>query len=105
MALVACEVCRRIFINSAQGETVCPDCVARLQELYPSVRNFLRDNEKTPFTVHELSKILNIEAKNIEGLIALGLIGVSESHRKEKIQKHGYQKKEEKKKKGDSKKT
>lgn len=79
MALVSCRMCKRVFINSPEGETTCSECMAKLHELYPIVRNFLRNNEKTLFTAYDISKLLNIDVRNIEGLVALGLISLSGS--------------------------
>lgn len=79
MALVTCRMCKRVFINSPEEETTCAECMAKLQELYPIVRNFLRDNEKTSFTAYDISKMLNIDIRNIEGLVALGLIALAGS--------------------------
>ena len=93
MALVECGVCKRFFINTAEGETTCPECMAKLYELYPVVRNYLRDNEKTIFTIYELSKALNIEVKYIEGLIALGLIEILGSPHSKKNREHEHKKK------------
>ena len=74
MALIVCRSCKRAFISSPQEEDVCPDCTARLRELYPIVRNFLRDHEKEAYTAHDVSRLLDIDIQSVEGLVALGLI-------------------------------
>jgi hypothetical protein len=73
MGLVVCKTCARAFI-SAQDEELCPECTARLNELYPVVRNFLRNHEEKLYTASEVSMILGIDLKDVEGLVALGLI-------------------------------
>jgi hypothetical protein len=45
-----------------------------LNELYPLVRNFLRNHEKNLYTAQEVSKILGIDMRDVEGLVTLGLI-------------------------------
>lgn len=74
MALEICKICKRAFINGPQGESTCPECSAELKEIYPIVRNFLRDNEKSLYTAYDVSRILNIDLKGIEGLVTMGLI-------------------------------
>ena len=79
MALVVCKMCKRAFINEAQGKEICPDCVERLNELYPVVRNFLRNHDRKIFTIREVSQILNIDIRDVEGLVTIGLINSSQS--------------------------
>jgi hypothetical protein len=74
VALVVCRMCRRAFTN-AQGEEVCPDCTARLNTLYPTVRNFLRNHENESYTLYEVSRLLGLDIKDVEGLVFLDLIG------------------------------
>lgn len=87
MALVVCKVCKRAFINGPEGEDACPECTSELQKIYPVVRNFLRDNEKSSFTAYEVSKILGIDIKSIEGLVSLGLIDNSNGTRPQETAK------------------
>jgi hypothetical protein len=74
VALVVCKMCKRAFIDEARGKEICPECVARLNELYPVVRNFLRNHDRQIFTTHEVSKILGLNLKDVDGLVAMGLI-------------------------------
>jgi hypothetical protein len=76
-----CKTCKRAFVN-AQDEELCPECTARLKEIYPVVRNFLRNHEKELYTAQDVSKILTIDLKDVEGLVTLGLID-SESSQKQ----------------------
>ena len=75
MALVVCKICRRAFINSPHGEEACPECTIKMHEIYPVVRNFLRDNAKTVYTLYDVNRILGIDLNSLKGLITLGLIG------------------------------
>jgi hypothetical protein len=45
-----------------------------LNELYPVVRNFLRNHEEKLYTAHDVARILGIDVKDVEGLVTLGLI-------------------------------
>lgn len=74
MALVPCKVCRRVFISGDGEESVCPNCTSQLGEIYFTVRNFLRDNDKKHYTALEVSEILGIDLHYIEGLVALGWV-------------------------------
>jgi hypothetical protein len=80
MGLVVCKTCGRAFIN-AQDEELCPECVARLSKLYPLVRNFLRSHEERHYTAHDVSTILGIELKDVEGLVIMGLIDSGSSQK------------------------
>jgi hypothetical protein len=74
VALVVCIVCKRAFINGQEKGDICPDCTTKLQEIYPVVRNFLRDHEKESYTVYDISRIFGIPPRNIEALVSAGMI-------------------------------
>jgi hypothetical protein len=86
VGLVVCETCKRAFING-QDEKLCPECTARLNELYPLVRNFLRNHEKNLYTAQEVSKILGIDMRDVEGLVTLGLIDSGSSQKRPAFRK------------------
>jgi hypothetical protein len=48
-----------------------------MKNVYSTVRNFLRDHEKELYTVYDVSRILGIELKSVEGLVTMGLIETS----------------------------
>ena len=77
MALLMCKSCKRAFISGLPNEAVCPECMIKLKELYMKVHNFLRDHEKQAYTIYEVGNILNINKKDLEGLVASGLIDPS----------------------------
>ena len=87
MALVICTLCKRAFMNSPHSENVCPECREKMKKIYSTVRNFLRDHEKEVFTIYDVSRILGIELKSVEGLVTMGLIDTS------KVGKHVLEKK------------
>jgi hypothetical protein len=74
VALIVCKVCKKAFISGSPDEQTCPACAAKVKEVYSLVHNFLRDNEKKVYTVHEVSRILGIEADSVKSLVALGMI-------------------------------
>lgn len=77
MALVACKVCKRFFINGVDEKEVCPDCEAVLNEIYSRVHGFLRDNEKEAYTAKDVSELLDIDLRYIEGLVSLGWVSTT----------------------------
>ncbi len=72
MPLLSCKLCGKIF-TSAGGRT-CPACLQRLDELYPRVRDFLRDNPKLQFNVETLSAELEVEIRDIQALVDMGYL-------------------------------
>jgi hypothetical protein len=87
MALVICTLCKRAFMNTPHSESVCPECREKMKKIYSTVRNFLRDHEKEVYTIYDVSRILGIELKDVEGLVTMGLIETS------KVGKHVLKKK------------
>ena len=77
MALIKCKLCKKAFINGLQEESVCPDCDARLRELFPSVRNFLRNNDGKANTALEVSKYTGIALEDVVVMVSMGLVGLS----------------------------
>jgi hypothetical protein len=86
VALVVCTQCKRAFLNGPHSENVCPECREKMKKIYSMVRNFLRDHEKEVYTVYDVSRILGIDLKSVEGLVAMGLIETS------KVGKHVFEK-------------
>ena len=74
MALVQCRHCRRAFISAPQDKDFCPNCAARLHKIYPVVRGYLRDHERTIFTLQDVSDALDIDIQDVKGLVTMGLI-------------------------------
>ena len=74
MALLVCKSCKRAFISGKEEETLCLQCWAKLKALYPRVRELLRNNERRVYTVFEVSKILNVDLKDVKELVSQGMI-------------------------------
>ena len=74
MALVVCKLCKKAFISGLQEEEFCPDCVVRLRELYPSVRNFLRNHDGELHTAQEVGKLMNIALEDVSALVSMGFL-------------------------------
>jgi hypothetical protein len=74
MALVVCELCKRAFINGPNFEKACPACRDTLRDVGSVVRNFLRDNERELFTVYDINRILGIDMKILDALVATGIV-------------------------------
>ena len=77
MALLRCRLCKKAFISGLQEEVVCPDCGVRLRELFPSVRNFLRDNDGRVCTAQEVSNMTGIALEDVVVMVSMGLVGLS----------------------------
>ncbi|GHS99399.1 hypothetical protein AGMMS50276_22950 [Synergistales bacterium] len=74
MALVVCELCKKAFINGPNFEKACPACKDTLIDVGSVVRNFLRDNERELFTVYDINRILGVDLKVLDALVATGMI-------------------------------
>ena len=72
MALISCKLCGKIF-TSAGGRT-CSACLSRLDELYPRVRDYLRDNPKMDFNVESLSDELGADIRDVQALVDMGYL-------------------------------
>jgi len=75
LALLVCKSCTKAFLSGPQEEFFCLDCAARLRELYPLVRNFLRNHYEETYTAQSLSKTMGIALKDVNSLILMGLLG------------------------------
>jgi len=74
LALLVCKSCKKAFISGPQEEDFCSDCVIRLRELYPSVRNFLRNHYEETHTAHSLSKVMGIASEDVDSMVSMGLL-------------------------------
>jgi hypothetical protein len=72
MALQTCKLCGKIF-SSAGGRT-CTTCLGRIDELYPLVRDYLRDNPKIGFNVETLAEEVNADIRYIQALVDMGYL-------------------------------
>ena len=72
MPLLSCKLCEKIF--TSPGGRTCPACHARLEELYPRVREYLRDNAKIGFDMETLAGALDVDIRDIQGLVDLGYL-------------------------------
>ena len=71
MALVTCKLCRRLFNGDGK---ICPDCRQRLDELYPKVRDYLRDNPKLEFNVETVADSLEVDIRDVQELVSQGYL-------------------------------
>ena len=74
MALLVCKACKNAFISSLHEEEFCPDCDARIRELYPSVRGFLRSNDREAYTAQDVSRIMDIALEDVVAMVSMGLV-------------------------------
>ena len=71
MAVVTCKLCRKLF--NGEGK-ICPDCKQRLEELYPKVRDYLRDNPKLEFNVETVADAIEVDIRYVQELVAQGYL-------------------------------
>ena len=72
MPLLPCRLCGKVFTSS--GGRTCPACHARLDELYPRVRQHLRDNPKKAFNVEMVADAMEVDIRDVQGLVDLGYL-------------------------------
>ena len=72
MPLQTCSLCGKIFTSS--GGRTCSDCMSRLDQLYPKVREYLRDNPKLNFNVETIAETLEVDIRDVQGLVDHGYL-------------------------------
>ena len=72
MPLISCRLCGKLF--SSSGGRTCTACHSRLDDLYPRVREYLRDNPKVAFNVETVSEAMEVDIRDIQGLVDLGYL-------------------------------
>jgi hypothetical protein len=75
-----CKLCRRLF--SSSGGRVCQDCYKYLDEIYPIVRSFIRDNSSIHLDVAEIADELELPIKYVQGLVNCGYLSRDLPHAK-----------------------
>ena len=72
MPLLTCRLCGKLFMSS--GGRTCQGCHTRLDDLYPRVREYLRDHPKVAFNVESIAEELEVDIRDIQGLVDLGYL-------------------------------
>lgn len=72
MALITCKLCRKLF--NASDKKICVDCLNRLDELYPQVRDYIRDHPKEEFDVETVAEALDQDIRYVQELVNLGYL-------------------------------
>ncbi|NLL37761.1 MAG: hypothetical protein GX256_09610 [Fretibacterium sp.] len=72
MALITCRLCGKIF--TAAGGRSCPDCLDRLDKLYPQVREVIRSNPRTHFNVDTLAEKIGVDIRDVQALVDMGYL-------------------------------
>ena len=72
MPLLTCKLCGKLF--SSSGGRTCTECHTYLDELYPKVREYLRDNPKEGFNIEALAKGLDADVRYIQALADMGYL-------------------------------
>lgn len=72
MNLVTCRLCGRLF-SAARGK-ICSTCLDELDDLYPKVREFLRDHSKEAFNVEGIAEGMDLDIRQVQALVELGYL-------------------------------
>ncbi|MDR1649172.1 MAG: hypothetical protein LBR71_02835 [Synergistaceae bacterium] len=72
MALLTCKLCGKLLTST--GDRICPACVTRLDELYPDVRDFLRDHSKDEFNVENVAEEMDVDIRYVQALVDRGYL-------------------------------
>ncbi len=72
MALKPCKICGRLY-DSARGK-YCPQCMQEIDELYPKVREYIRDQKGAEYSVDSLSEEMEIDILRVQALVDLGYL-------------------------------
>jgi hypothetical protein len=75
-----CKLCRKLF--SSPGGRVCQDCYKYLDEIYPTVRSFIRDSKNPRLDVSEIADALELPIRYIQGLVNYGYLNRDLPHAK-----------------------
>ena len=75
-----CKLCRKLF--SSTGVRVCQDCYKYLDEIYPTVRSFIRDSNNPRLDVAEIADTLELPIKYVQGLVNCGYLNRDLPHAK-----------------------
>ena len=72
MPLLTCKLCGKVF--TSPGGRTCPECLKDLDDLYPKVREYLRDNPKEEFNVETLSAAMDVDVRRVQALADMGYL-------------------------------
>ena len=72
MSLITCKLCGRLY-DAARGK-ICSQCLDELNDLYPKVREFIRDRSKSDFSVDSLAEDMGVDILRIQSLVDLGYL-------------------------------
>ncbi|MDI9389418.1 MAG: hypothetical protein QM441_09335 [Synergistota bacterium] len=67
-----CKICGRLY-DSARGK-YCPQCLQEIDELYPKVREYIRDQKGAEYSVDSLSEEMEIDILRVQALVDLGYL-------------------------------
>ncbi|MBL3539376.1 hypothetical protein [Aminivibrio sp.] len=72
MNLITCKLCGRLF--SATRGKICVTCLDEIDDLYPKVREFLRDHSKENFNVEQIADGMDLDIRYVQALVELGYL-------------------------------
>jgi uncharacterized Zn finger protein (UPF0148 family) len=72
MALMTCKLCGKLLTST--GDRICPACITRLDQLYPDVRDFLRDHSKDEFNVETVAEEMEVDIRYVQALVDRGYL-------------------------------
>ncbi len=66
MELRTCRNCKRLY-NHFVGQNMCPDCIAKLDEVFRNVKAYVYDNPNA--SIHQVAEEFDISVKVIHGWV------------------------------------
>lgn len=67
-----CKLCRKIY--SGAGGNICQACMKYLDDIYMTVRDYIRDQNDPKLRVEDISEALEIPVKYVQGLVDYGYL-------------------------------
>lgn len=79
MNLETCKLCGRLF-KATRGK-ICVTCLDELDDLYPKVREYIRDHPKEAMNIEDIADGMDIDIRRVHALVELGYIdrGIKDS--------------------------
>ena len=72
MNLITCKLCGRLF-SSARGK-ICIACLEEVDNMYPKVREYLRDHSQESFNLERISEDMDFDIRYVQALVELGYL-------------------------------
>ncbi len=72
MSLVTCKLCGRLFDSTRSR--ICVQCIDDLDDLYPKVREYIRDHQGESFSVDVIAEDMGVDILRVQALVEMGYL-------------------------------